>query len=72
MYNSSLCIELAFPLTLHLIRHRAAETGRLPYERLAALAVLSVAVVSVYILSNNCVLGLGHGGRDVGSRCGRR
>jgi len=47
------------------------DKGRLVFERLADVVVLSVAVASVYILSDKCGLGLRHDGRDVGCRCGR-
>lgn len=47
------------------------DEGRLLFERLADVVVLSVAVVSVYILNNKCGLGLRHDGRDLGCRCGR-
>lgn len=43
------------------------DKGRLLYERLADIAVLSVTVASVGILSNECGLDLRHDGRDVRS-----
>jgi len=41
------------------------DKGRLLFEGLADVVVLSVALGSVYLLSNQCGLGLRHDGKDV-------